>query len=207
MRKYCPNCHTEHPLDAILCSECGMSLRSALGDEEMRSVKQEGEEQRRRMLEATEPGQQVLMTAKGISGQLELLESKVRIKREGVGSLFLHGMVGEKEILIKQISSIQLKKAGRFTSGYIQFSFLGGQEAKRGIFQATQDENTLMFRSDQQSAFVSLKQAIEDRLASLDEGNATQSYLVELEQLAALRDRGIITDDEFNAKKRQLLGL
>jgi hypothetical protein len=33
------------------------------------------------------------------------------------------------------------------------------------------------------------------------------SYLDELESLADLRDRGIISDDDFEAKKRQLLGL
>ena len=35
----------------------------------------------------------------------------------------------------------------------------------------------------------------------------TSSYLEELEKLAALRDNGIITDEEFEAKKKQLLGL
>lgn len=33
------------------------------------------------------------------------------------------------------------------------------------------------------------------------------SYLVELEKLAGLRDQGIITAEEFEAKKKQLLGL
>jgi len=33
------------------------------------------------------------------------------------------------------------------------------------------------------------------------------SPLEELEQLATLRDKGIITEEEFNAKKKQLLGL
>ena len=32
-------------------------------------------------------------------------------------------------------------------------------------------------------------------------------YLQELERLAALRDQGIITDEDFEAKKRQLLGI
>lgn len=32
-------------------------------------------------------------------------------------------------------------------------------------------------------------------------------YTVEIERLAKLRDKGIITDKEFNAKKKQLLGL
>jgi len=34
-----------------------------------------------------------------------------------------------------------------------------------------------------------------------------ESYLEELERLAGLRDKGIISDDDFEAKKRQLLGL
>jgi hypothetical protein len=33
------------------------------------------------------------------------------------------------------------------------------------------------------------------------------SYIEELEKLAALRDQGIISDEDFEAKKRQLLGL
>ena len=33
------------------------------------------------------------------------------------------------------------------------------------------------------------------------------SYLDELERLAGLRDQGIITDEDFEAKKKQLLGL
>jgi hypothetical protein len=33
------------------------------------------------------------------------------------------------------------------------------------------------------------------------------SYINELEKLADLRDRGIITDEDFEAKKKELLGL
>jgi hypothetical protein len=36
---------------------------------------------------------------------------------------------------------------------------------------------------------------------------AAPSYLEELEQLAALRDQGVISEEEFQAKKGQLLGL
>ena len=39
------------------------------------------------------------------------------------------------------------------------------------------------------------------------EASAEPSYLEELEKLAALRDQGIISDEEFQAKKGQLLGL
>ena len=32
-------------------------------------------------------------------------------------------------------------------------------------------------------------------------------YLAEIEQLAALRDSGVLTDEEFTTKKRRILGL
>ncbi len=36
---------------------------------------------------------------------------------------------------------------------------------------------------------------------------AEPDYMAELEQLAALRDQGILTPEEFEAKKKQILGL
>jgi len=38
-------------------------------------------------------------------------------------------------------------------------------------------------------------------------GTGEESYLEELEKLGELRDKGIITDEEFEAKKKELLGL
>ena len=37
--------------------------------------------------------------------------------------------------------------------------------------------------------------------------SSKQDYIAELERLADLRDRGLITNEEFEAKKKQLLGL
>jgi len=36
---------------------------------------------------------------------------------------------------------------------------------------------------------------------------AEPGYMAELERLAQLRDQGIVSEEEFNAKKKQLLGL
>ena len=38
-------------------------------------------------------------------------------------------------------------------------------------------------------------------------GDSVSAQLDEVEQLAALHDQGILTDEEFEAKKRQILGL
>ena len=58
----------------------------------------------------------------------------------------------------------------------------------------------------------------EDEAALTQQGDSTSAqssppksaqpdYLAELEKLGELRDNGIITEDEFQAKKKQLLGL
>jgi len=115
------------------------------------------------------------------------------------------GLKGEKDIQLAAISSIQFKNAGRLTSGYIQFAFMGGQESKAGLLLAAADENTVMFRRSQQPAFEALREAVQLRLAPSE--NTGGSVADEIEKLAALRERGILTEDEFQAKKAQMLGL
>ena len=149
----------------------------------------------------------VLLEAKGLNGQLQLFENKIRITRKGFTAFTTHGLKGDKEIFISQISSIQLKKVSLLTNGYIQFTFVGGQETKGGIFDAAQDENTIMFNKKQEPTFIKIKEAIEEKIASLNKSTAKSSELDELEKLAELKEKGIITEEEFNAKKKQILGL
>ncbi len=44
-------------------------------------------------------------------------------------------------------------------------------------------------------------------LAPQAEAPQTKPYVKELEELAALKDKGIITEEEFQAKKKQILNL
>lgn len=150
----------------------------------------------------------VMMEAEGHNGQLELTSSVVRIKRKGVLAFLTQGLKGDKEILISQISSIQFRKANAFVHGYIQFAFVGGQEAKGGLFQGTQDENTVMFRVSQQPAFETFRDALRGRIAASRSGpkQSSASGLEELEKLASLREKGIVSEEEFQRKKKQILG-
>ncbi len=47
----------------------------------------------------------------------------------------------------------------------------------------------------------------DEEWAQSEKADAQPSYLDELERLGGLRDQGIITDEEFEAKKKSLLGL
>ena len=160
---------------------------------------------------------QVLLEAKGINGQLQLLPTKIRIKRKGGMALLTQGLKGDKEIYIDQISSIQLKGSGA-TSGYIQFSFLGGQETKGGVFNATQDENTVMFVKKHQREFEAIKQAIEQKMHEARSGRMQQPLqqqvaqpapkedpMEQLNKLKKMLDAGLITEEEHNTKKAEIL--
>jgi len=48
---------------------------------------------------------------------------------------------------------------------------------------------------------------VEDAPAAGSQGSAEPDYMAELERLAGLKDQGIISEEEFEAKKKQLLGL
>ena len=144
---------------------------------------------------------------KGLNGQLELTDSVLRIKRKGVFALMTQGLKGDKEIRISQISSVQLKNANILVNGYIQFAFMGGQEAKGGLFEGANDENTVVFRASEQAAFVAFKDELQRRIAAATSAPSAISPLEELEKLASLRDRGIVTEEEFLSKKKQLLGV
>jgi len=154
--------------------------------------------------------EKALMRAKGIGGQLELYPNRVRIRRKGLVALGTHGLAGDKDIPISSISAIQVKKAGMATNGYIQFSILGGREAKRGLLQATKDENSIMFNWWQRQPFEAIHRAIEAKMTELSPSppaGAATSAADELKKWADLRDNGLITEEEFQAKKDQLLGL
>jgi len=146
------------------------------------------------------------LIVKGVNGQLRLVDDRVIISRKGVLAFMVHGLAGDKEILISSISSIQFKAAGLFTRGYIQFAFVGSQEGKQGLFEAVKDENSVLFDVKQQPGFKAIKLAIEHRRAEISRPqHAPHSKFDELEKLASLRDKGILTEEEFRNQKRRIL--
>ena len=158
----------------------------------------------------------ILMDTRGINGHLVLLESGIRIKRSDPMVFLTQGVKGDKEIPFPQIASIQLKKAGAFTNGYIRLSLLEGRETEVGAGDISRDENAVTFKAAQQSAFEGIKTAIEAKMTAARTAVPHQphqtmpqtiSYINELEKLASLKDRGIISEEEFTAKKRQILGI
>lgn len=153
---------------------------------------------------------QILMNLKGINGQLELYENMIIIKRKGALSKMTQGFFkGDKTMYLKQISGIQLKHGTIITNGYIQFTLSGGNESTKGILDATKDENTVMFRKKENDTADKIKSKIEELQASINLPQAINPISVadEIKKMKELLDQGIIEQDEFEAKKKQLLDI
>jgi len=145
---------------------------------------------------------------RGYNGTLILTDTGVIIKRGMKGFILGGGMLrGDKTIPYSSIVAVQLKKVG-LTAGYLQLTLAGGSEAKAGLFQSTTDENTINFMSrGKNKMFTEAKELVEQRIVQAKGVGHIKSDADDLEKFAQLRDKGVITGDEFQAKKKQLLGL
>lgn len=151
-----------------------------------------------------------LFTLNGVNGQLELYNDKVMIKRKGALAKMTQGFFkGEKTIYLKQITGIQVKPGGTFFNGYIQFTVPGGIENKKGITDATKDENTVMFNKKDNDLVSKIKSKIEELQQNSNVQQVVNqiSSADEIKKYKDLFEQGILTEDEFAAKKKQLLNI
>lgn len=150
------------------------------------------------------------MHAEGSNGSITLDGDRVRIRHKGLANMMTAGLHGELEIPLSNITAIQMKPAGALLAGYIQLSILGGQTAPGGLMEATKDKNAVLFVKKQQAAFEEMKSEIERRIAVRQTPRTAPtepSAAMELEKLAGLVERGFLTREEFDQRKKALLGL
>lgn len=146
---------------------------------------------------------------KGVNGTLIVTDTGITIHRGKRGALFGNATQrGDKTIPYSMLSAVQLQKGGLIQrQGYIRFSFIGGTESKGMTrYSIARDENSLLFASSKNKQFLEAKQLIEASMGKPAQQSA-QSGLDELDKLAKLKEQGVITQEEFEAKKKQLLGL
>jgi hypothetical protein len=150
--------------------------------------------------------------AKGQNGTVVFDADFVTIRRTGFFARTTIGK-GEKRIPVASITAIQWKPAG-LVNGYIQFTIGGGNEVRSQFghqtTSAAKDENSVVFMKKQMPAFQELREQIEHviaqrgRPASMAPAVAS-GPLDQLKQLSELRDAGILTEEEFAAKKVSIL--
>lgn len=149
------------------------------------------------------------LKANGFNGQLSFDGATVIITREGFRARSMHGR-SEKTLPLKSIGAVQFKPATSLISGWIQFSVAGEVSQKRiGVgrsHDASTDENAVIFQKKQMAEFEAIRDAVRAAQTAGDSpAPAAPNITEQLAKLAQLHDAGVLTDDEFAAKKTQLL--
>lgn len=145
---------------------------------------------------------------------IKLSNNTLTISRPGLLSKMALGFTGEKTIMLNQISAIQVKKVG-ISKGYIQFIMAGTKEARSGSVLGQNDENIIYHdgssikRIKQANAdFEEIKNYIESYNSQVNSTTLNiKSPIEQIKDLKDLLDVGAITQEEFEKKKAELLGL
>ena len=143
---------------------------------------------------------------------IKVYDDKVVLSvKAGLGS-FITGNIsdGEKTIYYADCIGVQFKKSG-FQIGYLQFETAGGIMNNRAnnFF----NENTFTWDTTQQSnekmeeVANYAKERVDYYKNARNAPVATSSPADELKKFKELLDLGVISQEEFDAKKKQLLGL
>jgi Domain of unknown function (DUF4429)/Protein of unknown function (DUF2510)/Short C-terminal domain len=150
--------------------------------------------------------------AKGHNGTIVFDADFVTITRKGFLARATIGK-GEKRIPVASITAIQWKPAGAMVNGFIQFTIGGGNESRSKFGHQTSaavnDENSVVFIKKQMPAFQLLREQVEGAIAQRGRPSspaaAAAGPLEQLKQLGELHDAGVVTDEEFTAKKTSIL--
>lgn len=147
---------------------------------------------------------------------LSVYEDCVSITPKGFLGFASKGMAGERKIFYKDISSVQFKPSTKLLSGFIEFYFAGHNTQKQGggLFAGTNNDNRFTFHNKFLPDMVKINDYIQEKInnpTQTQNTTTTQSQdnnaIEQIKQLKQLLDEGIITQEEFDAKKKQLLGL
>lgn len=152
---------------------------------------------------------------KGARGRyLKVYEDKCVIgTKAGVASFLTgNGSDGEKTIYYSDVLGVQFKRSG-LQLGYLQLETSTGLMNNRGDNFFNENsftfEGNLDIKMEEVSAYVKRKvdEAKRSKGVSVVSQTVAVSSADELKKFKELLDAGIITQDEFDAKKKQLLGL
>ncbi len=126
-------------------------------------------------------------------------ENTIYIGRSGVmGEI---GQAPESTIPLRTLQTIVYRKGSIFANGVIQFGTLGGQS----------DINTVFFFPGKNAEALEFKNYVEKKLREYQERPQGQSVVQQISQADELKkfkellDAGVITQEEFENKKKQIL--
>lgn len=143
---------------------------------------------------------------------LSVYEDCISLTPKGALGFLTKGTAGERKIFYKDITSIQFKQSTKLVSGFIEFYFAGHNTQKQGqgAFYGAANDNRFTFYNKFLPEMLQINDFIQSKINNPSPAAPLQqetSATNELRKYKQLLDDGIITQEDFDAKKKQLLGL
>lgn len=142
-------------------------------------------------------------------------DEKVTVEHKGLRSFANHGGTGSQSIFYGSIASVDYKEPG-LTRGHIIVNPMGGGQHGGGfggldpVFagSAWGKKNAIIFGKKHKEEMDKLVDFINQKIKDAHSSNGVStSSADEIAKFKKLLDDGTITQEEFDAKKKQLLGL
>lgn len=140
-------------------------------------------------------------------------DNKVVITRKGIRSFANRGQNGDQTIPMSTIIGVNFKSAG-LAAGQINFVTAAGNQTTGGMGSlpgfshgAYNKANNVVFRGGANKDMGKLKTFVEAHMGQQTNQSSQISEADEIEKFKKLLDEGTITQAEFDAKKKQILGI
>ncbi len=145
-----------------------------------------------------------------VGSTLTVFDDCVKLEHKGNYAAIVLGIPkGEKTLFYDDFTSVEFKPNKLLSSGYIQFNVPGHKQKK----DPSTDEYSFLIneRAIEAKAKELYDKILENKKKAKSSSGTTVVNQVsaadEILKLKQLLDAGVLTQDEFDAKKRQLLGL
>lgn len=150
------------------------------------------------------------------NGILEVYEDKVVISRKSVGGFITQSLKGDKTFFYSDLTGVEYRKPTIMANGYIKFIASGTQETNHSIGKlgmttadAAKDPNALILRAFNKEVPKKSEEIYNYILEKIHEykekGTNNISNADEIMKFKQLLDQGIISQEEFDKKKQELL--
>lgn len=152
-------------------------------------------------------------TAVGSTGEVSFTGTSVLIRRKGLlGAMRQISGIGRgnKDVPLSAVTGVRIEPGSLMNKPFFQLIHSGDVQVQGGANDVGNDDNSVFFSKKSMPDFERLAQLILAALSETKSPPLTWALPVEdltdtLKKLASLRDSGVLTEEEFSAKKAEIL--
>lgn len=108
----------------------------------------------------------------------------------------------EKIIPIESIVGVEVEKPGRIWAGFIRFQTAGNSNYNNSIIFADNKDYEIALKIKEY-----IKNYVEKSIDVFNQNLNDTDVISQLEKLAELKDKGVLSEEEFQAQKQKLLNI